>query len=302
MGGAGTDDGVESTTTSSPWSGWRSETRASGADGIEVSNVAAAEPDRAPLQPDPRPGSAGIQIQDADTDLLAYNNIAYGLSRGFDWVNGTNATAASDVLNNTVYLCSSDCYRSLTGCPNVTAAQQHREHSAGGGTTTSSAWPPRAATTSPATPPATTHSPAGGGINDVPLASLNFVSVTPVAENLHITAGSAAQNVGVNLSSILSVDIDGALRRVPWDIGADDISATTAVELLSFTARGTLGPTGTGAIELSWETASELDNLGFHLYRSSSEARTVRADHGILDSGPGQLACGSAVLRGSTRR
>jgi hypothetical protein len=82
--------------------------------------------------------------------------------------------------------------------------------------------------------------------------------------------------VGIDLNSLLSVDIDGALRRVPWDIGADDISATTAVELLSFTAWGTLGPTGSGAIELSWETASELHNLGFHLYRSSSRGTVQR--------------------------
>jgi hypothetical protein len=39
----------------------------------------------------------------------------------------------------------------------------------------------------------------------------------------------------------------------------------TAVELVSFAARGL-----DGAVELTWETASELKNLGFHLYRASS--------------------------------
>ncbi|MFQ5518190.1 MAG: DUF2341 domain-containing protein, partial [Acidimicrobiia bacterium] len=43
-------------------------------------------------------------------------------------------------------------------------------------------------------------------------------------------------------------------------------SATTEVELASFEAKGL-----DEAVELRWETASELDNLGFHLYRSSSE-------------------------------
>jgi hypothetical protein len=43
-------------------------------------------------------------------------------------------------------------------------------------------------------------------------------------------------------------------------------NATTEVELLSFTARG-----ADGAVELEWETASELDNLGFHLHRGLSE-------------------------------
>ncbi len=43
-------------------------------------------------------------------------------------------------------------------------------------------------------------------------------------------------------------------------------SATTAVELVSFTATGL-----DGEVLLEWETGSELDNLGFHLYRSLTE-------------------------------
>jgi hypothetical protein len=42
-------------------------------------------------------------------------------------------------------------------------------------------------------------------------------------------------------------------------------AVTTSVELLSFTAVGR-----EGAVDLSWQTASELGNLGFHLYRSAS--------------------------------
>jgi hypothetical protein len=41
----------------------------------------------------------------------------------------------------------------------------------------------------------------------------------------------------------------------------------TAVKLASFEARGL-----SGAVELEWRTASEIDNLGFHLYRSTSAA------------------------------
>ena len=41
----------------------------------------------------------------------------------------------------------------------------------------------------------------------------------------------------------------------------------TAVELVSFTAVGL-----DGAVDLEWATGSEIDNLGFHLYRSLSEA------------------------------
>jgi hypothetical protein len=40
---------------------------------------------------------------------------------------------------------------------------------------------------------------------------------------------------------------------------------TTAVTLMSFAGRG-----ADGAVDLSWTTASELSNLGFHLYRSTS--------------------------------
>src|SRR6185295_5779599 len=39
----------------------------------------------------------------------------------------------------------------------------------------------------------------------------------------------------------------------------------TAVKLLAFTAAGE-----PGAVALAWETASELDNLGFHVYRAET--------------------------------
>ena len=42
---------------------------------------------------------------------------------------------------------------------------------------------------------------------------------------------------------------------------------TTEVDLASFSAHGV-----DGAVELEWETATELDNIGFQLYRSESEA------------------------------
>ena len=44
------------------------------------------------------------------------------------------------------------------------------------------------------------------------------------------------------------------------------VIAATAVELVSLNAVGL-----DGAVELTWETGSEMDNLGFHLYRSLSE-------------------------------
>ena len=51
------------------------------------------------------------------------------------------------------------------------------------------------------------------------------------------------------------------------DSGFYTVGAATAVELVSFTARGV-----NGGVELRWETGSEMDNLGYHLYRGVSEA------------------------------
>ena len=62
------------------------------------------------------------------------------------------------------------------------------------------------------------------------------------------------------------------------------VPTPTAVELVSFEARGV-----DGAVELSWETASELNNLGFHVYRATTsegayERVTARAIPGLGSS------------------
>src|SRR3990172_2041212 len=75
-----------------------------------------------------------------------------------------------------------------------------------------------------------------------------------------------AQNNGLDLSASFVSDIDAGTRTAPWDIGADEIEATTAISLLSFTATG-----GDGGVLLEWETGSEVDNVGFYLYRAESE-------------------------------
>jgi len=63
----------------------------------------------------------------------------------------------------------------------------------------------------------------------------------------------------------------------------------TAVELLSFEA----GPAA-GAIELSWKTASELRNLGFHLYRASEAAGTYERITSSLIPGLGSSPAGAS--------
>jgi len=54
--------------------------------------------------------------------------------------------------------------------------------------------------------------------------------------------------------------------NVAWQVIQFAPTATTAVTLQSFTATG-----GAGEVLLQWETGSELNNLGFHVYRSASE-------------------------------
>ena len=96
--------------------------------------------------------------------------------------------------------------------------------------------------------------------------SVVFANLTATSEDFHLQASTVNDAVdnGVDLSGSFCCDIDGGGRVLPWDIGADDLASTTAVELASFSALGF-----DGAIELAWETGSELNNLGFHLYRST---------------------------------
>ncbi len=97
-------------------------------------------------------------------------------------------------------------------------------------------------------------------------ASAAALYVNPNVD-LHLRAGAVAIDAGLNLSSSFSFDIDGQLRPagLAWDRGADEFGATTAVRLMSLTASP-----GDGSVTLEWRTGSELNNLGFHLYRGLS--------------------------------
>ena len=113
-----------------------------------------------------------------------------------------------------------------------------------------------------------------GGLNNVidrNLYATYFVNVTAGLENLHLVADSNTlwTTYGEDLDSDpnlpITIDIDRGVRDATQpDVGADEFGVT-AVELMSFTARAL-----DGAVELAWETASELNNLGFHLYRSTT--------------------------------
>jgi len=96
-----------------------------------------------------------------------------------------------------------------------------------------------------------------------------FSNLTPGGENLHLQASleNDAVDSATDLSSKFWNDIDSQSRLgLPWDRGADELGEPTAVTLSSFSAWG-----GDGEVWLEWTTASELNNLGFHLYRAASE-------------------------------
>ena len=105
------------------------------------------------------------------------------------------------------------------------------------------------------------------GLERVLLGDVRFIDTTPLSENLHILSTSTAEDAASDLSAFFSFDIDAGVRGAAWDIGADEASATTAIELVSFVATA-----GDSVVELRWETGSEVDNVGFYLYRATSEA------------------------------
>jgi len=84
---------------------------------------------------------------------------------------------------------------------------------------------------------------------------------------------------------------DDTLVRAVGPAPATALSAeeTTAVKLAGFTASGL-----DSAVSLEWRTASELDNLGFHLYRALSEAGPWTRLTALLVPGLGSSAVGQA--------
>jgi hypothetical protein len=97
-----------------------------------------------------------------------------------------------------------------------------------------------------------------------------MVYVTPNADlHLNATAGLDAIDTGLDLTSSFAFDIDGQRRPAgtTWDRGADEFGAATAVKLMLFAA-----VPADSAVTLEWRTGSELDNLGFHVYRGPSDS------------------------------
>ena len=217
----------------------------------------------------------GMQLRDADLTVDVYNNIIYGASKAIE-LNAEVPTSAR-ILNNTIYDSNEGVFADDVGCPGCkfdsVLLQNNIAHTLTGPaysvpSTSSTGFAAEASSNNLASDATgTTHSAAGGGINSVPLANMNFVSAT----DLHITAGSAAINVGTDLSGIFTDDIDGDTRPIAgiWEIGADETSAAAATL--------TLADHGGGQVSDRFTTTSPLTDTLFQF--ELTRAGTVTVDN-----------------------
>ena len=186
----------------------------------------------------------GIELLDGNTKLDFYNNILYNLGRS--GMRFTSAAAEARIFNNTVYNCAS-----IGVAGSGTALTDLRNNIAHSNFPSDFALSPISGTSSNNSAGDATgvaHSPLGGGMDNVPLANFLFISMTPGTEDFHIIAGSTAEDAGTDLSSFFLIDIDGANRSCPWDIGADDIVAGGAPRISSaFVQSFTVGDPDTPA-------------------------------------------------------
>jgi len=209
----------------------------------------------------------GIALDDTDLVADVYNNIAYLCNIGIRLVTDLQTWSQIRLLNNTLYNNSTYGINS-SATINSQQLTLRNNLAATNGTDYAVNGPANAASSHnlSADPSAAlaTVSPGGSALPNQNIDT-NVLFVNRAAGNLHIQSGSTARDAGTDLSGVFTFDIDGGGRVTPWDIGADDFNATTEVELVNFDAKGS-----DGAVILTWETASELNNLGFHVYRATS--------------------------------
>ncbi|MGD9036657.1 MAG: DUF2341 domain-containing protein, partial [Syntrophobacterales bacterium] len=111
----------------------------------------------------------------------------------------------------------------------------------------------------------------------------NILSVPPTENEVWIGHGDQPEDVAWSYpweGQIDEVRISSTARSADWikteyynqsnpsafySIGTDDVSPATAVDLISFTAKGE-----GSSVLVEWETAQELNHMGFHLYRSKN--------------------------------
>ena len=224
-----------------------------------------------------------IYINEPDVVIDVYNNFLYKPEEGIRIGSTLNAGAQIRLLNNTIYDAGDKGIISAASSNLQVTLRNNLVHTTAGNNFGIPV-PFNALTSNNLgnDGTGTTH----GGSDTAQIATDIFVS--PGTGDLHIKTGSDAEDAGADLSAIFTFDIDAATRKTLWDIGADDIVATTAVKLVSFEALG-----AHGAVELRWETASELDNLGFHLYRAVTEEGPYQRITASLIPGLGSSPAGA---------
>ena len=126
-------------------------------------------------------------------------------------------------------------------------------------------------------------------VNGNPEGSISTTSFGSISNSLPTAIGAALAASGVEGThsqffdgSMDEVRLSNVARSAGWlwttfrnqndpasfyELGGEESWVPTAVTLASFTAEA-----GTGQITLGWETAVEINNLGFHLYRSGQAA------------------------------
>jgi len=119
-----------------------------------------------------------------------------------------------------------------------------------------------------------------------------FVSTVAGSEDLHLQSGSPARGAGTDLVGVTE-DIERHIRPNPAgslpDAGAYEFEEPTAITLASFTAEA-----GVGSVTLAWETAAEIDNAGFNLYRAASADGPWTQINGAIIAAQGSPASGAA--------
>ena len=213
----------------------------------------------------------GIAIYSADGRVDVINNILHGNTTGV-WLNPTSLVAGSRfrILNNTFYNTGSGVAKAAGASAAATLLVRNN-------ISVGNSFPDYSCDELDSADPLSRNnlsddgtsaacSPAGGAVTST-VPAVSFVSTGVGSENLHLQSGSSAIDQGANLATDFYNDIDNEIRPTgAWDMGADEFDSTTDVELVSFDALPS-----DSAVELTWRTASELDNLGFHLHRSLSK-------------------------------
>ncbi len=222
----------------------------------------------------------GIGLDDTDLVIDVYNNIIYSCNIAIRISQDLQTWSQIRLFNNTLY---NNVTYGVNSSTNVNPQQITLRNNlvALSGTDYTLNFAPNASSSHNLSTDTTaddpTVSPGGGALISQNIdTAVRFVN--RAAFDLHLQGASTAVNQGADLGGVFAFDLDGSARVTPWDIGADDVLATTEVELASFEATG-----ANGAVELTWETGSELDNLGFHLHRATTESGPyVRVTAGVI--------------------